>query len=193
MPGAPDLSSMFRRPAAEDPGAPGDSDEPDDTTPSLPGQLSGPSRRRVGRVGPPLPSLDGGPETPAEPSYAAPDAFRPGRPPFRPTPGASDFEAPEASEPEPGGSDLIRSMPGLGPAMSGLGAPGLGARAEESDDGDLDDAELDGDDDEGGAGGGLSSDRIDGLAGQLYERIRDRLRRELLVDRERSLMLTDWR
>ena len=44
-------------------------------------------------------------------------------------------------------------------------------------------------DDEEPAGG----DRLDAMAGELYDRIRDRLRRELLVDRERALMLTDWR
>jgi hypothetical protein len=36
-------------------------------------------------------------------------------------------------------------------------------------------------------------EHLDGLAGELYDRIRDRLRRELLVDRERAVMLTDWR
>jgi hypothetical protein len=46
---------------------------------------------------------------------------------------------------------------------------------------DVDDPELDGE------------ERLDGLAADLYDRIRDRLRRELLVDRERSLLLTDWR
>ena len=38
-----------------------------------------------------------------------------------------------------------------------------------------------------------TDERLDGLAADLYDRIRDRLRRELLVDRERSLMITDWR
>jgi phage terminase small subunit len=38
-----------------------------------------------------------------------------------------------------------------------------------------------------------SPEHLDALATQLYDRVRDRLRRELLVDRERSVTLTDWR
>jgi hypothetical protein len=36
-------------------------------------------------------------------------------------------------------------------------------------------------------------DHLEELADHLYDKLRDRLRRELLVDRERSLTLTDWR
>jgi hypothetical protein len=34
---------------------------------------------------------------------------------------------------------------------------------------------------------------MDELAGKLYDRIRSKLRAELLVDRERAGLLTDWR
>jgi hypothetical protein len=40
---------------------------------------------------------------------------------------------------------------------------------------------------------GRSDENIDALAGQLYERIRVRLKSELLVDRERAGLLTDLR
>jgi hypothetical protein len=34
---------------------------------------------------------------------------------------------------------------------------------------------------------------MDLLAGKLYDRIRGRLKTELLIDRERAGLLTDWR
>ena len=40
---------------------------------------------------------------------------------------------------------------------------------------------------------GDSEKDMDELAGKLYDRIRGRLRTELLVDRERAGLLTDWR
>ncbi len=71
-------------------------------------------------------------------------------------------------------------MPGL-PAPHASAAPLAHSQAGDDDD-------LDPDDEAPPEG-----ERLDSLAGELYDRIRDRLRRELLVDRERAVMLTDWR
>jgi hypothetical protein len=45
----------------------------------------------------------------------------------------------------------------------------------------------------GGASGGHSEKELDDLAHQLYDRLRSRLRMELLIDRERAGLITDLR
>jgi hypothetical protein len=72
----------------------------------------------------------------------------------------------------------------------------VGDTAHVDDDGDpIENDVMNGMDDEADAANKEHDDakHLDQLAGKLYGRMRDQLRRELLVDRERSLTLTDWR
>lgn len=81
------------------------------------------------------------------------------------------------------------SVPGLGALPESDPEPAHAVPESDEQVGDDDGEDTDADT----SATAMTADRIDGLAGQLYDRIRDRLRQELLVDRERALMLTDLR
>jgi hypothetical protein len=63
------------------------------------------------------------------------------------------------------------------PAVQAVGEPAPGAGAHPG----------------GGAAGAHSDQELDALAHELYDRLRSRLRMELLVDRERAGLVTDLR
>ncbi len=142
-----------------------------------------------GLFAPSAPSPDGAPQFDASPFEAepfAPAAFTPpdlgtilGSLAHQPAPD-DDYTRPRPAFEAPIDFDVPRlPMPGAVPYLA-------------DDPPDAAPVPIDGDpvdelDDE------YDDERLNGLASDLYDRIRDRLRRELLVDRERSLMLTDWR
>ncbi|MCW2503565.1 MAG: hypothetical protein JWO79_1849 [Actinomycetia bacterium] len=163
VPGAnlPDLSSFaafppLTGPAQGDPWPAEWPAEPPAATPTGP-------RRRLGRIGSPLPGDDAPPDNP-DPFSAGPSAATPFAPPSPAAPPriGGMHPVPLAEDGEPLETD----------AMDGLDAEVIEADAETPE---------------------HSPEHLDALATQLYDRVRDRLRRELLVDRERSVTLTDWR
>ncbi|MDQ1644302.1 MAG: hypothetical protein QOJ50_486 [Cryptosporangiaceae bacterium] len=162
-PGAalPDLSSFIAFPPLAGPaqGDPWPAEwpaEPPAANPTAP-------RRRLGRIGSPLPGDDAPPDNP-DPFSAGPSAATPFAPPSPAAPPriGGMHPVPLAEDGEPLETD----------AMDGLDAEVIEADADAPE---------------------HSPEHLDALATQLYDRVRDRLRRELLVDRERSVTLTDWR
>jgi hypothetical protein len=103
-------------------------------------------------------------------------------------------------DPEPAAAPHTVSAPQSPPTPDPMvptpSARVVGDTAHVDDDGDpIENDVMNGMDDEADAANKEHDDakHLDQLAGKLYGRMRDQLRRELLVDRERSLTLTDWR
>lgn len=147
----------------------------------VPGHSAPPPRRRMGRIGAPMP-----PPTPAV--GLRPQGAQSNRNPGDPGGGGPE----EPGEPPSDLPDLpmrFGSVPGLGALPESDPEPAHAVPESDEQVGDDDGEDTDADT----SATAMTADRIDGLAGQLYDRIRDRLRQELLVDRERALMLTDLR
>jgi hypothetical protein len=78
------------------------------------------------------------------------------------------------AEPSPGTADLVKTAPSVQLAVDGPSPAAAGPAAA-------------------AAPAGQSEKELDDLARKLYGHLRAQLRFELLIDRERAGLLTDWR